>query len=114
MKNRNYLAAIAVLISLTVACNSTYLDKMEEAEGYTFETVFLDSTNYRDFVNYLVVNPAFLPLQNGTKPYGNLDDISDNSVSGATFTGTPSVQAQRGDFYTMRGNSDAVQCNNDT
>ena len=114
MKNRKYLAAIAVFMALSVACNSNYLDKMPEAEGYTFETVFKDSTNYRDFVNYLIVNPAFLPLQNGTKPFGNLDDISDNSISGPTFTTTPSVQAARGDFYIMRTNTDAVQSNNDT
>jgi hypothetical protein len=112
--NKKHKIWIAVLALLIVSCNSTYLDKMEEAEGYTFETVFMDSTNYRDFVNYLLVNPAFLPLQNGVKPLGNLDDISDNSISTATYGGVPSVQAQHGDFYMMRGNADAVQCNNDT
>ena len=114
MINKKYLLIISAFMMLIVACKSDYLDKMEEAEGYTFETVFMDSTNYRDFVNYLVVNPHFLPLQNGVKPYGNLDDISDNSISTPTFSGVPSVLAQQGNYYGMRSNGDAIQCNNDT
>lgn len=114
MKNRIYKMLMVAWTILIAACNSDYLDKMPEAEGLDFDTVFKDSTNYRDFVNYLVVNPLFLHLQNGVKPLGNWDDISDNSLSTATFAGVPSVQAAMGDFYRMRSNGDACQTNNDT
>jgi hypothetical protein len=112
--NRHYLGLFAAIILLIAACNSDYLDKMPEADGLDFDKVFKDSTNYRDYCNYLVVNPLFLHLQNGVKPYGNWDDISDNSLSTATFAGVPSVQAAKGDFYAMRGNGDACQANNAT
>ena len=110
-KNKLWIAAVALLFA---ACNSDYLDRIPEAEGLDFETVFMDSTNYRDFVNYLIVNPHFLHLQNGVRPLGNWDDISDNSISTAIFAGVPSVQAAMGDFYRMRGNADAVQASNET
>ena len=112
--NRKYNILITAAILLITACNSSYLDKMQEAEGLDFDTVFKDSTNYRDFCNYLVVNPLFLHLQNGTKPLGNWDDISDNSMSTATFAGVPSVQAAKGDFYALRSNNDACQSSNTT
>lgn len=113
MMNRKYIAVFAALAMLMAAC-SDYLDRTPDAEGYDFDYVFKDSTNYRDYCNYLVVNPLFLHLQNGVKPLGNWDDISDNSISTALFTGVPSVQAQQGDYYSMRGNGDAPQCNNTT
>lgn len=104
---------IISLCILSTGCGS-YLDKMPEADGYTFDKVFKDSTNYRNFCEYLVMNPFFLYLENGTKPLGSYDDVSDNSISTATYGGVPSIQAQAGNFYTMRSNGDAPMCNNDT
>lgn len=104
---------ILSLCFLSAGCGS-YLDKMPEADGYTFEKVFTDSTNYKNFCEYLVMNPFFLYQENGTKPLGGYDDISDNSISTATFGGVPSIQAQAGNFYLMRSNGDAPMCNNET
>jgi hypothetical protein len=87
---------------------------MPEAEGYDFDKVFKDSSNYRKFCEYLVVNPLFLHLQNGVKPFGSFDDISDNSISTPLFSGVPSVQCQIGDYYAMRSNGDAPMSNNAT
>ncbi|MDR2146020.1 MAG: RagB/SusD family nutrient uptake outer membrane protein [Tannerella sp.] len=114
MKRKNiYRIAtlVAVFVSLS-ACSSDYLDKMQESEGYDFDKVFKDSTNYYNYCNYLVVNPFMLHLQNGVKPLGNWDDMSDNSISTPLFTTVPSQQAQRGDFYALRTNGDADNCNN--
>jgi hypothetical protein len=96
------------------SCKSDYLDKMPEAEGYDFDKVFKDSLNYRNFCEYLVIHPLFLHLQNGVSPYGSFDDISDNSISTATFSGVPSVQCQIGNYYAMRSNGDAPMSNNTT
>ena len=112
--NRKYILAIAVTMSLIVACNSNYLDKMPEAEGLDFETVFKDSTNYRDFVNYLIVNPHFLHLQNGTTPLGNWDDISDNAISTATWGQVPSIIAAGGDYLSLRTEGNCCQAKNAT
>ncbi|MDR3061373.1 MAG: RagB/SusD family nutrient uptake outer membrane protein, partial [Dysgonamonadaceae bacterium] len=104
---------VIIILSAT-SCNSDYLDKMPQAEGYDFEAIFSDSINYRNFCEYLVINPFFLHLQNGVKPYGSYDDISDNSISTALFSGVPSVQCQIGNFYAMRTNGDAPMANNST
>ncbi|MDR1866608.1 MAG: RagB/SusD family nutrient uptake outer membrane protein [Bacteroidales bacterium] len=116
MKRIKYyiLTAVALTVALGTACNSDYLDKMPEAEGYDFDKVFKDSTNYRNFCEYLVIYPFFLHLQNGVKPYGSYDDITDNSISTPTFAGVPSVQCQIGNYYGMRTNGDAPMSNNAT
>jgi len=103
-----------LLLAFIISCESDYLDKMPEADGYDFDKVFRDSLNYRAFCEYLVINPFFLHLQNGVKPYGSYDDISDNSISTALFTGVPSVQCQIGNYYSMRTNGDAPMSNNTT
>lgn len=59
---KNNVLLIFLLVSL-VSCNSNYLDKMEEANGYDFDKVFKDSTNYLNFCEYLVAVPFFLHLQ---------------------------------------------------
>jgi hypothetical protein len=114
MNSKVYIAALIVLSVLTAACNSDYLDKMPEAEGYDFDKVFKDSTNYFNYCNYMVVNPFVLHLQNGTVPHGSWDDISDNAISTATWGEIPSVQAAQGAFYNMRTNSNAAHCANAT
>jgi hypothetical protein len=96
------------------SCKSEYLDKMPEAEGYDFDKVFKDSTNYRNFCEYLVIYPLFLHLQNGVSPYGSFDDISDNSISTFLAPGCPSVQCQMGNYYAMRTNGNAPMANNST
>jgi hypothetical protein len=61
------------------------------------------------------MNPFYLPIENGAKPIGSHDcGISDNSISCATFTGVPSVQAVMGNFYSLRTNDNAVWSNNAT
>ncbi|MDR1668240.1 MAG: RagB/SusD family nutrient uptake outer membrane protein [Bacteroidales bacterium] len=115
MKKLNILWVMtALLVAMGTACNSDYLDKMPEAEGYDFDKVFKDSTNYRNFCEYLVIYPFFLHLQNGVKPLGSFDDITDNSMSTPTYSGVPSVQCQIGNYYAMRSNGDAPMSNNTT
>lgn len=109
-----YMAMLAVLMLIIAACESDYLDKMPEADGYDFDKVFKDSTNYLNYCEYLVINPFFLHLQNGVKPFGSWDDITDNSISTPTFSGVPSVQAQQGNYYSLRTNGDAPMANNTT
>lgn len=113
MKMKKFRLYILLLGFLSAGCGD-YLDKMPEADGYTFDTVFKDSVNYQKFCEYLVMNPFFLYLENGVNPYGSYDDISDNSISTPTFSGTPSVQAQIGNFYAMRTNGNAPMSNNTT
>lgn len=110
---KNNVLLIFLLVSL-VSCNGNYLDKMEEADGYDFDKVFKDSTNYLNYCEYLVAVPFFLHLQNGIKPQGSYDCITDNSISTITMPQCPSVQSQQGDYYGLRLNSNAVMCNNDT
>ncbi|MDR3250243.1 MAG: RagB/SusD family nutrient uptake outer membrane protein [Tannerella sp.] len=107
---------IGILLSMLLfaSCDSGYLDKMPEADGYDFDKVFKDSTNYRNYCEYLVINPFFLYLQNGVKPLGSWDDITDNSMSTPTYSGVPSVQCQIGNYYAMRSNGDAPMANNTT
>lgn len=97
-----------------ISCESTYLDKVEESEGYSEEDVFGDSINFRNFCDDLVMTPTIKRFRDGEAPQGDFDDISDNSISGMTAPGTPSVQASIGDFYSMRTNGNATQCNNGT
>lgn len=103
------------MLSLAIAsCESDFLDKMPESDGYTFEDVFQDSVNYKSFVENLVGRMNIRRFTDGNNPNGDFDDISDNSIAGATFTGVPSVQAAVGDFYALRNNGEATQCNNAT
>ena len=104
----------SMLVACLFSCSSDYLDKQPETSGYTFDKVFKDSTNYKNYCEYLVINPFILYLENGVRPYGSWDDITDNSLSGSMFTQTPCIQAQAGDYYSMRTNVDAPMCNNDT
>lgn len=91
-----------------------YLDQEPEAAGYTVEKVFGDSVNYRSFVENLVARVNIRRMTDGNSPNGEFDDISDNSIAGATFTGVPSIQASVGDFYALRNNGEATQANNAT
>lgn len=105
---------IIILAAFFMSCESDYLDKMEETEGYDFEKVFGDSINFKNFNDKLIVSPLLKRHRNDARPLGDFDDVSDNSVSGADWTGVPSVQAGAGDFYPLRTNGDAVMCNNGT
>lgn len=112
---KKYFAIIIILISLFSLPSCDYLDKAPEASGLTFDIVFGDTLNYQRYCEYLVMNPFYLQLENGVKPIGSFDcGVSDNSISCATFTSTPSVLACIGDYYTMRTNANSVMCNNDT
>lgn len=112
---KKYLIMILIVVGALGLKSCDYLDKAPEASGLTFETVFGDSLNYSRYCEYLVMNPFYLPVENGVNPIGSHDcGISDNSISCATFTGVPSVQAVMGDFYSMRTNGAAVWCNNTT
>lgn len=102
----------SIFILGIVSCD--YLDQEPEAAGYTLEKVFGDSINYRSFVENLVARVNIRRMTDGNRPNGEFDDISDNSIAGATFTGVPSVQAAVGDFYALRNNGEATQCNNAT
>lgn len=103
------------MISSFISCTSDYLDRRPETEGYDFELVFGDSTNYWKYCSYLVVNPFFLVIQqNGEFPNGSWDDIGDNSMSTRYSGNIPCVQAQRGEFYTLSTNGAAKQCNEQT
>ena len=113
MKNKIFLLIFIVALAF-VSCESNYLDKMEETEGYSFEDVFLDSVNFKSFCDYMVTTPTIRRFQAGATPLGDYDDISDNSISGADFTGVPSVQAAKGDYYPLRTNGDAMMSNNGT
>jgi starch-binding outer membrane protein, SusD/RagB family len=96
------------------SCESDYLDKIEESEGYSEEDVFTDSLRFRDFCDDLVMVPTIRRFRDGNSPGGDFDDISDNSISGMIAPGNPSVQASIGDFYSMRTNGTATQANNGT
>lgn len=112
---KNYIILfLAILVVALASCESDYLDKMEEAEGLSFEDVFMDSVNYKSFADQLVDLPTMKRFADGTSPLGDFDDVSDNSISGADWTGVPSVQAAQGDFYAMRGNGNATMCNGAT
>ncbi len=103
-----------MLAPFFTSCESHYLDKVEESEGYSEKDVFTDSLKFRDFCDDLVMVPTIQRFRDGASPQGDFDDISDNSISGMTSPGTPSVQASIGDFYSMRTNGDATQANNST
>lgn len=104
----------ATCLFFLASCQSDYLDKMPEAEGYDFDKVFKDSTNYRNFCDYLVQHTFFLHLENGVKPYGSWDDVSDNSISGRNSNDVPALQVANGDFYSIRTNGNAAMANNAT
>lgn len=110
----NIVPFIIFLAMLITSCESNYLDKMAESDGYTFDDVFQDSTYYKYFNNKLVITPLLTRHQNDTRPLGDFDDVSDNSISGPDWSGVPSLQAGNGDFYPMRTNDIAVMCNNAT
>ena len=105
---------VIILGMLITSCESDYLDKMEESEGYDFESVFQDSVNFKNFNDKLIVTPMLKRHHDNAIPNGDFDDVSDNSVSGPDWTGVPSVQAAAGDFYPMRSNGSASMCNNST
>lgn len=113
MKQFKFLLILVVGV-LTISCESHYLDKMEESEGYDFEDVFMDSLNFKNFNDKLVVTPMIKRHHDGVNPLGDFDDISDNSFSTPEWTGVPCLQAATGDFYSMSTNGAATMCNNDT
>lgn len=112
---KKYIIPFVIVLGVFfTSCESDYLDKMAESDGYDFEDVFLDSVNFKNFNDKLIVTPMLKRHTNDTRPLGDFDDVSDNSVSGADWTGVPSLQAAAGDFYPMRTNDVAVMCNNTT
>jgi hypothetical protein len=112
---KKYIMPFVIILGILIgSCESDYLDKMEESDGYVFEDVFLDSVNFKNFNDKLVLTPLLKRHRNDTRPLGDFDDVSDNSVSGPDWTGVPSLQAATGDFYSMRNNTAAVMCNDDT
>lgn len=113
MKRYILLFIVSFILAFT-ACESDYLDKMEEAEGLSFEDVFMDSINYKSFCDQLITLPTMRRFADQTKPLGDFDDVSDNSVSGPEWSGVPGLQASQGDFYALRGNTNATMCNGET
>ncbi|WP_423126819.1 RagB/SusD family nutrient uptake outer membrane protein [Gaoshiqia sp. Z1-71] len=110
-----YIIPIIVMLGMLFAsCESDYLDKMAESDGYDDAAVFQDSVNFKNFNDKLIVTPLLKRHRNDTRPLGDFDDVSDNSISGADWTGVPSVLAATGDFYSMRTADPAVMANNGT
>ncbi len=105
---------IVILGIFFTSCESDYLDKMAESDGYDFDDVFLDSVNFKNFNDKLIVTPLLKRHRNDTRPLGDFDDVSDNSVSGPDWSGVPSLLAATGDFYGIRNADAAVMCNNAT
>lgn len=110
----NIFILVLIVVPFTFSCQSNYLDRMEETEGYSFEDVFMDSVNFKSFCDYLVTTPIINRFRDGVSPHGDFDDVSDNSISGPNFTGVASLQAAQGDYYPMRTNGDATMSNNAT
>jgi len=108
------ITILILLVGFFISCESDYLDKMEESDGYDFSDVFQDSVNFKNFNDKLIVTPMLKRHHANTAPLGDFDDVSDNSISGPNWTGVPSIQAAAGDFYPMRTNGTALMCNNDT
>jgi hypothetical protein len=100
-----------MVVPFFTSCESTYLDKVEESEGYSEADVFTDSLNFRNFYDDLVMVPTIRRFRDGNNPGGDFDDISDNSMSGMTAPGNPSVLASIGDFYSIRNSGDCTQGN---
>ena len=78
-----YFLALVTSGSLFSACN--YLDRTPEADGLSFDDVFKDSTNYRNYCEYLLLIPLIKYQQDGSRPFGTYDDITDNSLCTVTF-----------------------------
>jgi hypothetical protein len=89
--------------SFLISCESNYLDKLPETDGFTDETVFGDSINYRSFVDNLILIPTIKRFDNSYSPLGDFDDITDNSIAGSTAN-SPTTLAASGDYYALRGN----------
>lgn len=112
---KSYIVTFFMIMAISfTSCESDYLDKMEESEGYDFADVFMDSVNYKNFNDKLVVTPIIKRHRDDVRPLGDFDDISDNSISGPEWTGVPSQLALGGDFYGLRGADAATHCNNGT
>lgn len=110
-----YILPFIILLGLFFSsCESDYLDKMAESDGYDDADIFQDSINFKNFNDKLIVTPLLKRHRNDTRPLGDFDDVSDNSISGADWTGVPSVLAGNGDFYSLRSADPAVMCNNST
>ena len=115
MKNTNFLTCLTCLTCLTFfSCKSDYLDRRPETTGYDFETVFEDSVNYWKYCQFLVINPLFLHLQDGAKPYGTWDDASDNSMGTRYSGGAFPITTQQGDWIALSTSGQANICNGDT
>lgn len=103
MKNIKYKWMLLLVVgSLLISCESTYLDKMPETDGFTDETVFTDSINYRSFVDNLILIPTIKRKDDGYNPLGDFDDLSDNSTAGSLQG--PGFYAESGDYYALLGN----------
>ncbi|MEL7587452.1 MAG: RagB/SusD family nutrient uptake outer membrane protein [Prolixibacteraceae bacterium] len=111
MKKTQLISMIVILAAFLASCESDYLDKMAESDGYSTEDVFTDSVNFKNFNDKLVVTPMLKRHRNDTRPLGDFDDVSDNSISGADWSGVPSVLAATGDFYGLRTADAAVMSN---
>jgi starch-binding outer membrane protein, SusD/RagB family len=104
MKIIKYVCMFSLLGGLfLISCESTYLDKMIESDGFTDDNVFGDSVNYHAFVDNLILIPSIKRMDDGYNPLGDFDDLSDNSLSGSTAQ-SPSMLAASGDYYGLRGN----------
>ena len=58
MKIIRYVCLLTIITGLLFSsCESTYLDKMIESDGFTDEDVFGDSVNYHAFVDNLILIP---------------------------------------------------------
>lgn len=105
---------VIILGLLFASCESDYLDKMAESDGYDDPAVFQDSVNFKNFNDKLIVTPLLKRHRNDMRPEGDFDDVSDNSISGADWTGNPSVLAATGNFYQLRNADVAVMGNTAT
>jgi hypothetical protein len=110
-----YIIPFVVILGLLFAsCESDYLDKMAESDGYDDPAVFQDSVNFKNFNDKLIVTPLLKRHRNDVRPEGDFDDVSDNSISGPDWTGNPSVLASTGNFYQLRNADQAVMANTAT
>ncbi len=110
-----YIIPLVVVLGLFFSsCESDYLDKMAESDGYDDPAVFHDSINFKNFNDKLIVTPLLKRHRNDVRPEGDFDDVSDNSISGPDWTGNPSVLAATGNFYQLRNADQAVMGNTAT
>lgn len=105
-----------ITITLLLTCllsSCDYLDKRDSTDGYTLEEVFGNETNFDLYVDWMVQNPIIKYLQNGLVPFGTYDDVTDNSMSSATFP-VAGTRAAQGDYWSMINHGWCPMSNMDT